>query len=143
MPARTHRCVLAGKPFALRLRDDYLTCDSGPFLTGNWEVLSAWIPACCSPLNGVTIGAVAPGSQPMLNGVLGLLNHKPMWNWWVGLNVTVPPGDTEKVSLLKTPRTVADPEPVGPAWTSVWYQETPNGLSGCWITNASKPVFDG
>src|SRR5215469_1866365 len=119
MPARTHRCVLAGKPFALRLRDDYLTCDSGPLLTGNCEVFSAWIPACCSPLNGVTIGAVAPGSQPMLNGTLGLFHHRPMWNWWVGAYFVVAPGDTENVSLLKTPRTVADPEPDAPARTSV------------------------
>src|SRR6516225_10962417 len=26
---------------------------------------------------------------------------------------------------------------------SVWYQETPNGAVGCWITKRSKPVFGG
>src|SRR6202042_63699 len=74
------------------------TWDSGPALTGNWEGLSAWTPACCSPLTGVTIGAVAPGSQPSLNGVFGLANHNPRWYWCVGAKVVVPPGDTEKVS---------------------------------------------
>src|SRR5215469_3341005 len=118
-------------------------CDRGPAFTGKFEVFSAWMPACCVPLKGVTIGLVDPGSQPMLNGVAGLFHHRPRWNWCVGLKVAVPPGDTEKVSLLKTPRTVADPVPDEPAWTSVWYQETPKGLSGVWITNRSKPSFGG
>src|SRR5215470_5421212 len=26
---------------------------------------------------------------------------------------------------------------------SLWYQETPNGAVGCWITNRSKPVLGG
>src|SRR5215469_13396777 len=26
---------------------------------------------------------------------------------------------------------------------SLWYQETPNGAVGCWITNRSKPVLAG
>jgi hypothetical protein len=78
-----------------------------------------------------------------LNGLLGLLNHRPRWNWWVGANVVVPPGDTEKVSLLKMPRTVAVPLPCRSAFTSVWYQETPNGAVGCWITNRSKPALAG
>src|SRR5207302_6942568 len=95
----------------------------------------------CAPLNGVMIGEVAPGSQPSVNGTFGLLNHRPRWNWWVGANVVVPPGETENVSLLKMPRTVAEPVPARPAFTSVWYHETPNGLFGSWITNRSKPVF--
>ena len=61
------------------------------------------MPACCSPLNGVTAGAVAPGWQPSRNGVLGLLNHTPRWYWCVGAKVAVPPGDTEKVSPSSTP----------------------------------------
>src|SRR6516225_7143234 len=65
------------------------------------------MPAFWLPLNGVTIGEVAVGSQPRLNGTFGLLNHRPRWYWWVGANVVVPPGDTEKVSESKTPRTVA------------------------------------
>src|SRR6185437_406033 len=101
------------------------------------------MPAFCSPLNGVTVGVVAPGSQPRLNGTLGSLNHRPRWYWWVGANVVVPPGDTEKVSESNTPRTVALPAPVLLAWMSVWYHETPNGLAGCWMTNRSKPVLAG
>ncbi len=65
-----------------------------PAFTGNWDVFRAWMPACCSPLNGVTAGAVAPGSQPSLNGVLGLLNHTPRWYWCVGAKVAVPPWST-------------------------------------------------
>src|SRR6516225_8834987 len=95
------------------------------------------------PLNGVMIGEVAPGSQPRLNGTLGLLNHRPRWYWCVGANVVVPPGDTEKVSVSKTPLTVALPLPPLPAWMSVWYHETPNGAVGCWMTNRSKPVWGG
>src|SRR5262249_10484137 len=26
---------------------------------------------------------------------------------------------------------------------SLWYQETPNGAVGCWMTNRSKPVLAG
>jgi hypothetical protein len=94
-------------------------------------------------LNGVTVGEVAPGSQPRLNGVLGLLNQSPRWYWCVGENVVVPPGDTEKVSTSNTPWTVALPLPNWPASTSVWYQDTPNGASGCWITNRSKSALAG
>src|SRR6516165_10249778 len=101
------------------------------------------MPASCSPLNGVTIGEVAPGSQPRLNGTVGSLNQTPRWYWWVGANVVVPPGDTENVSTSKTPRTVALPLPVASVWMSVWYQETPNGAVGCWMTNRSKPVLAG
>src|SRR5215472_14055297 len=119
------------------------TCDSGPAFTGNCAVFSTWMPAFWLPLNGVTIGEVAPGSQPRLNGTFGLLNHKPRWYWWVGANVVVPPGDTEKVSESNTPRTVAVPVPVLPAWMSVWYQDTPNGAPGVWMTNRSNPVLCG
>src|SRR5215469_6123044 len=101
------------------------------------------MPACCSPLNGVTIACVAPGSQPRLNGTLGSLNQTPRWYWWVGAKVVVPPGDTENVSASKIPRTVALPVPSSPVWMSLWYQETPNGAVGCWITNRSKPVLAG
>src|SRR5690242_20410038 len=41
------------------------------------------------------------------------------------------------------PRTVAWPTPCRSALTSVWYQDTPNGLAGCWITNRSKPALRG
>src|SRR6516225_21392 len=95
------------------------------------------------PLNGVMIGDVAPGSQPRLNGTFGLLNHRPRWYWCVGANVVVPPGDTEKVSLSKTPRTVALPVPLALVWTSVWYHETPNGAVGCWMTNRSNSLLAG
>src|SRR5262249_55905029 len=88
-------------------------------------------------------GVVAPGSQPSLNGTLGLLNHTPRWNWWVGANVVVPPGDTENVSLSNTPLTVALPLPSSLAWMSLWYQETPNGAVGCWMTNRSNPLLAG
>src|SRR5215472_4352694 len=101
------------------------------------------MPACCSPLNGVTIGLLAVGSQPRLNGVFGLLNHTPRWNWWVGGNVVVPPSDTENVSRSKMPRTLALPVPLSPTLMSLWYHATPNGLSGCWITNRSNPVLRG
>src|SRR6516164_3200959 len=101
------------------------------------------MPACCSPLNGVMMGEVAPGSQPRLNGTLGSLNQTPRWYWWVGENVVVPPRDTEKVWESNTPRTVALPDPVLLAWMSVWYQETPNGAVGCWMTNRSKPALAG
>src|SRR5215471_13929442 len=101
------------------------------------------MPACWLPLKGVTIGEVAPGSQPRLNGTCGLLNHRPRWYWCVGANVVVPPGDTEKVSESNTPRTVAVPVPVLPAWMSVWYQETPKGAVGCWMTNRSKLALCG
>src|SRR5580704_19129180 len=101
------------------------------------------MPACCSPLNGVTTGAGAPGSQPSRNGSLGSLNHRPRWYWWVGANVVVPPGDTEKVSRSKTPRTEAEPTPWPLALRSVWYHDTPNGLFGCWITNRSNSALRG
>src|SRR6516225_11696853 len=125
--------------------DQRCTRDSGPAPTGNWAVLSAWMPACCSPLNGVTIGCVPGplGSQLRLNGTLGSLNHRPRWYWWVGPNVVLPPGDTENVSTSKTPRTVAWPKPWWSALMSVWYQDTPNGLFGCSITNRSKSASRG
>src|SRR5947208_3256990 len=93
-------------------------CDNGPALFGKFAVLTTWMPARCSPLNGVTMGAVTPGSQPRANGSLGLLNQTPRWNWCVGGNVTVPPGDTENVSLSKMPCTVALPEPFAPTLMS-------------------------
>src|ERR1700759_5321303 len=99
------------------------------------------MPACCSPLNGVTTGLVAPASQPSLNGRLGALNHRPRWNWWVGANVVLPPGDTENVSRSKMPRTTAWPTPWLSASTSVWYHETPKGLLGCSITNRSNSAW--
>src|SRR5262249_53490001 len=41
------------------------------------------------------------------------------------------------------PLTVAEPNPLSFVWMSLWYQETPNGAVGCWITNRSKPVLAG
>ena len=55
----------------------YDTCDSGPALSGKLLVFSTWIPACWAPLNGVMIGLVWPGSQPLLKGTLGSLNQRP------------------------------------------------------------------
>src|SRR5579859_4972494 len=103
------------------------------------------MPAFCSPLNGVTMGCVPGplGAQPRLYGTLGSLNHSPRWNWWVGANVVVPPGETENVSRSKMPRTEAKPTPSPSAFTSVWYQDTPNGLFGCWITNRSNSACFG
>src|SRR5438046_6504957 len=103
------------------------------------------MPAFCSPLNGVMIGCVPGplGSQPSLYGRLGSLDHRPRWYWWVAPNVVVPPVDTENVSTSKIPRTVAWPTPCRSALTSVWYQDTPNGLFGCWITNRSNSALRG
>src|ERR1700722_17396865 len=107
-------------------------------------VFSTWMPACCSPLNGVTTGTEAPDSQPRLNGVRGLLNHRPMWVWWTGVGVGVEvPGTTENVWESKTPRTVAVPAPLRPVCTSVWYQDRPKGLLGSWMTKRSRPVPGG
>src|SRR5579863_5198415 len=92
VPAREPR---AGTIYVLRRHR--WTWDSGPALTGSSEVFTTWMPASCSPLNGVTVGEVAPGSQPRLNGTLGLLNQTPRWYWWVGENVVVPPSDTKNV----------------------------------------------
>jgi hypothetical protein len=110
---------------------------------GKFEVFSTWMPACCSPLNGVTTGAVLPFSQPSLKGRFGSLNQIPRWNWCVGLNVVVPPGDTENVSRSKMPCTVAVPEPSAPTLTSDWYHETPNGLFGNWMTKRSNWLWAG
>src|SRR5437868_8903935 len=55
----------------------YDTCDSGPALSGKLLVFSTWIPACWTPLKGVMIGLVWPGSQPLLKGTLGSLNQRP------------------------------------------------------------------
>src|SRR5258707_15108179 len=41
------------------------------------------------------------------------------------------------------PCTVALPTPFAPAWMSLWYHETPNGLFGSWMTNRSKSLFFG
>src|SRR5215813_6413536 len=41
------------------------------------------------------------------------------------------------------PLTVAEPNPLSFVWMSLWYQETPNGAVGCWMTNRSKPVLAG
>src|SRR5215831_14027574 len=41
------------------------------------------------------------------------------------------------------PRTVALPNQLALAWMSLWYQETPNGAVGCWITNRSNPALAG
>ena len=71
------------------------------------------------------------------------MNHRPRWYWWVAPNVVLPPGDTENVSTSKMPRTVAWPTPCRSALTSVWYQDTPNGLFGCWITNRSNSALRG
>src|SRR5689334_16451661 len=103
------------------------------------------MPAFCSPLNGVTMGCVPGplGSQPSWYGRFGSLNHSPRWNWWVGANVVVPPGDTENVSRSKMPRTEAKPTPAPLAFTSVWYHDTPNGLFGVWITNRSNSACFG
>ena len=71
------------------------------------------------------------------------MNHRPRWYWWVAPNVVVPPVETENVSTSKMPRTVAWPTPCRSALTSVWYQDTPNGLFGCWITNRSNSALRG
>src|SRR5215470_1253944 len=41
------------------------------------------------------------------------------------------------------PCTVALPTPLWPAWMSLWYHETPNGLFGNWMTNRSKSLLAG
>src|SRR5438105_4515523 len=106
---------------AVRAKIPYDTCDRGPALSGKLLVLSTWMPACCSPLNGVTIGLDAPGSHPRLNGTLGSLNQRPRWYWWVGAKLTVGlfAGETENVSLLKMPCTVTLPLPYASVWRSV------------------------
>src|SRR5450756_8063 len=142
--------LCANPPFHVRILEadclsggHQLTLESGPALLGKPAVLTTWMPACCSPLNGVTTGLACPGSQPSLKGTFGLLNQTPRWNWCVGANFVVPPGDTENVSLLNMPWTVTVPEPLAPAWMSDWYHDTPNGLFGSWMTNRSKSLFAG
>ncbi|MDT5043600.1 MAG: phospholipase/carboxylesterase [Actinoplanes sp.] len=51
-----------------------LSALSGPFRSAKLRVLMAWIPAVCSPLNGVTVAG-----QPALTASAGELNQKPTW----------------------------------------------------------------
>src|SRR5215831_1290079 len=79
-PGRAARVPAAGRPVGQRGGYRW-TLDSGPALTGKFAVFTTWMPACCSPLNGVTTGLAWPGSQPRLNGRAGSLNQTPRWNW--------------------------------------------------------------
>ena len=109
---------------------------SGPLVSENWRVLSAWDPALCSPLNGV--GALA---QPALPASVGELNQTPTWysctgakagfvlasgiGWLCTTGAGPDPGATAKVSTLKRPTKVpwALPRPLD--CRSPWYQEMP------------------
>src|SRR4051794_3687251 len=127
---------------------------SGPARAGKLRVLSAWTPALCSPLNGVTADW-----HPALTASLGLLNQMPRWYWWTGsvagflsasligvvctTGAGATLGATLKVSTLNRPTNVwaACPDPL--VSRSPWYHDMPNGASGTWITKRSKSVFAG
>lgn len=47
---------------------------SGPWSSWNWRVLSAWMPAVWSPLNGVVVFG-----HPAALASFGELNHSPRW----------------------------------------------------------------
>ena len=47
---------------------------SGPWSLGKFWLLRTWMPALCSPLNGVTVAG-----QPALAASFGELNHRPRW----------------------------------------------------------------
>ncbi len=64
------------------------TWDSGPALTGNCAVFTTWMPAFCSPLNGVTIGEVAPGSPSHPQ-------HLLLKGW-----TTIKPGDLSQIDVV-------------------------------------------
>src|SRR5215218_2726932 len=133
----------------------YLILRRGPFRSGKLRVLSACIPAVWSPLNGVTLSG-----HPAALAASAVPNHNPRWNWCTGANcglvsasgnggsscttgASTLPGATENVSMLKRPTKCPRPSPSLLVFMSPWYQETPNGVSGCWMTNKSNSVFLG
>src|SRR5215216_5668098 len=133
----------------------YLILRSGPFNASKLRVLSACIPAVWSPLNGVTL----PG-HPAASAASAEPNHNPRWNWCTGANdglvaasgnggsscttgAAVLPGATENVSMLKRPTKCPWPSPCLLVFMSPWYQETPKGVLGCWMTNRSNSLFLG
>src|SRR5579859_3210514 len=127
-----------------RGRVPYFTRLSGPALSGKFDVFSTWMPACCSPLNGVTEGLACPGSQPRSNGSCGSLNQRPRWYMCVGGKVvTGPPVETENVSTLKRPTTSTWPSPWLFVSRSDWYQAMPNGLFGSSVTKRSNCALAG
>src|SRR6476469_2409059 len=88
---------------------------SGPWASRKLRVLSTWIPAVWSPLNGVTVAG-----QPAAWASAGELNHRPTWKVWTGLKLgfedasgnggalwttgaAPEPGATKNVSMLKRP----------------------------------------
>src|SRR5215813_10728763 len=108
--------VLGDVRLVIRL-DQGLNFLSGPSSLGKLRVLSAWIPALCSPLKRVTVSG-----QPAICAASGEPNHKPRWNVWTGsvagfadasgnggllctTGAAWPPGGcaTMNVSMLKRP----------------------------------------
>src|SRR5215468_11459027 len=59
--------------------DQGLNCLRGPLRMPKLRVLSAWIPALCSPLKRVVVLG-----QPAAWAAAGEPNHKPRWNVWIG-----------------------------------------------------------
>src|SRR5262249_15107831 len=70
--------VIGDVRLVIRL-DQGLNFLSGPSSLGKLRVLSAWIPALCSPLKRVTVSG-----QPAICAASGEPNHKPRWNVWTG-----------------------------------------------------------
>src|SRR5215204_6589174 len=129
----------------------YWISPSGPSSLGKLRVLNAWMPAVWSPSNGVTVS-----EQPASFASSGLPNHNPRWNVCTGLNsgfflasrsstcgAFTTPGATANNSSLKMPLARTSPWPWLLVVKSDWYQETPKGLLGCWVTNSSNSVFLG
>lgn len=72
--------VLGCQRFRLVIHlDQGVNCLSGPKRLGKLRVLSAWIPALCSPLKRVTVLG-----QPAARAPAGEPNHKPRWYVWIG-----------------------------------------------------------
>src|ERR671920_1842048 len=107
------------------------------------------MPASWSPSNGVTVP-----EQPASLASLGSANHNPRCKVCTGANfgpslaswsstrgAFTLAGLNAKVSSLKMPMTRTSPLPWLSVSRSPWYQETPKGSLGCWMTNRVKPVF--
>src|SRR5262249_21599654 len=100
---------------------------SGPRpLTESGRLIMARGPAWCSPLNGVTVGAVAPGSHPRSKGTCGSLNQKPTWKGLVGSRPTT--GSTPKIWSTRTVCMVVTLRRSFFTSRSDWYQARPKLL---------------
>src|SRR5215218_10611894 len=131
---------------------DYWIWRRGPFRAGKLRVLSAWMPASWSPSNGVTVRPF--GEQPAALASFGSANHTPRWkvctgskagfflaSWLSTCGAFTLPGAMANTSSLKIPTKRPLPLPWLSVSMSPWYQETPKGLLGCWMTNTVNAVF--